>query len=98
MKTNYGSKALLFGASLLLATATFAGEKASVKVYENVKVNGTTLAPGKYELSWEGASSTVEVSIRRGGNAVATVPAALETANSARAGGGYSTKTEGDGT
>ena len=31
MKTNYGSKALLFGASLLLATAAFAGEKATVK-------------------------------------------------------------------
>ena len=98
MKTNYGSKALLFGASLLLATAAFAGEKASIKVYENVKVNGTTLKTGKYELSWEGAGSTVEVSIRQGGNTVATVPAALETAKSAPDGSGYCTKTEGDGT
>jgi len=35
----------LLGASLFLVTAAFAGEKASVKVYENVKLNGKTIAP-----------------------------------------------------
>lgn len=97
MNTKHFSKGLLFGASLLLATAAFAGEKASVKVYESVKVNGTTLAPGKYDLAWEGSGSTVQLSIRQGSNTVATVPAAVETVKIAPAGTGYSTKTEGDG-
>lgn len=98
MNSKHISKGLLFGASLLLATAAFAGEKATVKVYESVKVNGTTLAPGKYEVAWEGTGSTVQVSIRQGANTVATVPAAVETAKAAPASTGYSTKTEGDGT
>ena len=98
MNTKHITKGLLFGASLLLATAAFAGEKATVKVYENVKVNGTTLAPGKYEVAWEGTGSTVQVSIRQGANTVATIPAAVETAKTAPASTGYSTKTEGDGT
>lgn len=98
MNTKHITKGLLFGASLLLATAAFAGEKATVKVYENVKINGTTLTPGKYEVAWEGAGSTVQVSIRQGGNTVATIPAAVETAKAAPGSTGYSTKTEGDGT
>lgn len=97
MINKHISKGLLFGASLLLATAAFAGEKATVKVYENVKVNGTTLTPGKYEVAWEGNGSTVQVSIRQGATTVATVPAALETAKAAPSSTGYSTKTEGDG-
>jgi hypothetical protein len=97
MNIKHITKSLLFGASLLLATAAFAGEKATVKVYENVKVNGTTLAPGKYEVAWEGTGSTVQVSIRQGANTVATIPAAIETAKAAPAATGYSTKTEGDG-
>ena len=98
MNIKHFSKGLLFGASLLLATAAFAGEKATLKLYESVKVNGTTLAPGKYELAWEGAGATVQVSIRQGSDTVATVPAAVETAKAAPATTGYSTKTEGDGT
>jgi|KBSMisStaDraftv2_1062788.scaffolds.fasta_scaffold12302_3 hypothetical protein len=97
MNTKHITKSLLFGASLLLASAAFAGEKATIKVYENVKVNGTTLAPGKYDLAWEGSGSTVQLNIRQGNNTVATVPAALETSKAAPAGTGYSTKTEGDG-
>lgn len=97
MNTKQFAKGLLFGASLLFASAAFAGEKASVKVYESVKVNGTTLAPGKYDLAWEGAGSTVQLSIKQGSNTVATVPAAVETAKAAPSSTGYATKTEGDG-
>src|SRR5262250_1335298 len=98
MNTKHISKGLLFGASLLLATAVFAGEKATVKVYENVKVNGTTLVPGKYEVAWESTGSAVQVSIRQGATIVATAPAAVETAKAPSATTGYSTKIEGDGT
>jgi hypothetical protein len=97
MNSKHITKGLLFGASLLLATAAFAGEKATVRVYENVKVNGTTLTPGKYEVAWEGTGATVQVSIRQGANTIATIPAAVETAKAAPAGTGYSTKTDEDG-
>ena len=97
MNGKHISKGLLFGASLLLASAAFAGEKATVRVYETVKVNGTTLLPGKYEVAWEGGGSTVQVSIRQGSSTIATIPAAVETAKAAPSGSGYSTKTDGDG-
>ncbi len=91
------TKGLLFGASLLLASAAFAGEKASVKVYETVKVNGKTLPAGIYDVSWEGTGSNVQVSIQKGKETLATVPAQLEASNSAPASTGYSTRKEGDG-
>ena len=97
MNTKHFTKGLLFGASLLLATAAFAGEKATVKVYDDVKVNGKTLTPGNYQLAWEGNGSNVQVSIRQGNNTVATVPAAVETSNAAPSTSGYSTKKESDG-
>jgi hypothetical protein len=91
------TKGLLFGASFLLASAAFAGEKASVKLYEDVKVNGKTLPAGKYDLSWEGTGSNVQLNIHHGKETVATIPAQLEAAKSAPASTGYSTKKEDDG-
>jgi hypothetical protein len=97
MSTKNITKGLLFGASLLLASAAFAGERASVKLYEDVKLNGKTLAAGNYDLSWEGTGSNVQVNIRQGKETVATLPALLETSKSAPASSGYSTKKEDDG-
>jgi hypothetical protein len=97
MNSKNITKGLLLGASLLLASAAFAGERASVKLYEDVKLNGKTLAAGQYDLSWEGTGSNVQVSIRQGKETVATLPAQLEPAKSAPASSGYSTKKQGDG-
>jgi hypothetical protein len=97
MKTKNFAKGLLLGASLFLASSAIAGEKASVKVYEDVKVNGKTLAPGKYDLSWEGTGPNVQLSIRQGKDTIATLPAQIETSNSASANTGYSTRKEDDG-
>jgi len=97
MNIKHITKGLLFGASLLLATTAFAGEKASVKVYEDVKVNGKTLTPGDYELTWDGAGSNVQVSIRQHSSTVATVPASVETSKNAPNITGYNTKTDADG-
>src|SRR5439155_1071146 len=77
MNSKNISKGLLLGASLFLATAAFAGEKASVKVYENVKLNGKTIAPGKYDLEWTGAGPDVQLNIRKGNDTVASAPAKL---------------------
>jgi len=98
MNSKYISKGLLLGASLFLATAAFAGEKASVKVYESVKLNGTTLAPGKYDLEWSGTGPDVQLNIRKGGDTVVSAPAKITPVATAAAGTGYSTKAEGDGT
>ena len=97
MRTKNISKGLLFGASLLLASAAFAGEKASLKVYETLKVNGKTIPAGNYDVSWEGAGSNVQVSILKGKDTIATLPAQIEASNAASASTGYSTRKEGDG-
>jgi hypothetical protein len=97
MNTRHISKSLLFSASLFLASAAFAGEKNTVKVYEDVKVNGKTIPAGKYDLSWEGSGSNVQVNIQKGKEVIATVPAQVETAKAAAPSTGYSTRKEGDG-
>jgi len=73
MKTKHFAKGLLFGASLLLASAAFAGQKASIKLYEDVKVSGKTLTAGQYDLAWEGTGANVQLSIRQGKDTIATV-------------------------
>ncbi len=97
MKTKHFAKGLLFGAALVLASAAFAGEKASVKLYDDVKVNGKTLPAGKYDLSWEGSGANVQLSIHQGKETIATVPAQSAATNSAPTSTGYSTKKEDDG-
>ena len=97
MNTKNIVKGLLFGASLFLASAAFAGEKASVKVFETVKVSGKTLPAGVYNFSWEGTGSSVQVSIQKGKETVATIPAQLETSDFAPAGSGYSIRQQVDG-
>src|SRR5258708_34271193 len=97
MKTKHFAKGLLFGASLLLASAAFAGQKASIKLYEDVKVSGKTLTAGQYDLAWEGSGANVQLSIRQGKDTIATVPAQLENSASAPSGTGYCTTREDDG-
>jgi hypothetical protein len=97
MKMKNFAKGLLFGASLLLASAAFAGEKATVKLYDDVKVNGKTLTPGDYQLAWEGTGGDVQVSIRQGKNIIATIPPQVETSSSSAPSTGYSTKQADDG-
>jgi hypothetical protein len=97
MNTKHFAKGFLFGAALVLASAAFAGEKASVKLYDDVKVNGKTLPAGKYDLSWEGSGANVQLSIHQGKETIATLPAQIEATNSAPPSTGYSTKQEDDG-
>jgi hypothetical protein len=97
MKTANFAKGLLLGASLLLASAAFAGEKATLKLYENVTINGKTLRAGKYDVAWEGSGSNVQLSIRQGKETLATLPAQVETTQSAPTASGYSAKKEDNG-
>lgn len=70
-----GTKSVLLGVALLVATSAFAGNKANLQVQEPVNVSGTTLKPGDYRLEWEGNGPNVEMSILKGKNVVAKVPA-----------------------
>src|SRR5262245_8393359 len=75
MKLSIAGK-LLLGLALLSTTVAFAANKGSlVVVGDAVTVNGHQLAPGAYQLKWDGTGSTVELSIFSNGKLVATVPA-----------------------
>lgn len=73
MKTWKSS--LLLAAATLLATSAFAANKASMRLQEPVNVSGKQLTPGGYTVSWEGSGPGVELSILKGKNVVAKVPA-----------------------
>ena len=75
MKFTMVSKSLMLGLALLLASSAFAASKASLQITHPVTVSGTQLKPGDYKLQWDGSGPNVEVSILRGKNVVAKVPA-----------------------
>ena len=69
------SKKLLPAFALLVATSAFAANKASLELTDPVTVNGQKLAAGQYQLKWDGAGPSVELTIVSRGKVVATVPA-----------------------
>lgn len=97
MNTSKIAKGLLVGASLFLASVAFAGEKATVKLYEDVKLNGKTLPAGKYDVTWVGTGANVQVSIHQGKETIATLPGQIEASQSAPSSTGYATRKEDDG-
>ena len=97
MKLSTLSKGLLFGASLVLAASAFAGEKAALRIYENVNINGKTISPGKYQAEWTGPGSDVQLSLRQGKQTIATLPAHLAASPNAYPTTGYATRKEDDG-
>ena len=80
MNASKISEILLPGLALLMATSAFAANKAnkgSIKLDQPATISGHQLAPGQYKLTWDGASSNVELMISSDGKLVATVPAHL---------------------
>ncbi|MFZ2085544.1 MAG: hypothetical protein WBQ74_06635 [Candidatus Sulfotelmatobacter sp.] len=75
MKFATVSKSLVLGLALVLASTAFAATKGSLQLSNPVTVNGTTLKPGDYKVQWEGSGPNVELSILKGKNVVAKVPA-----------------------
>ena len=82
MKFATVTKSLVMGLVLLLAGSAFAASKASLTLNHDTTVNGTKLKAGDYKLQWDGSGPDVEVSIVRGKNVVAKVPAKLVDLNS----------------
>ena len=97
MNTKFISKGLLVGASLFFASAAFAGDKASVKFYEDVKLNGKTIAAGKYNVELEGTGPQAQLSIRQGKETIATVQATVNPTKVAQPATGYATAEAQDG-
>jgi hypothetical protein len=83
MKLNNLAKSVVLGLAVLLASSAFASNKGSLQVHEAVEINGQQLAPGVYQLRWDGTGSNVEVSVMRGNKEVAKVAAKVITLNEA---------------
>jgi hypothetical protein len=79
MKLNNLAKAVVFGLAVLLASSAFASNKGTLLVREAVEVNGQQLAPGQYQVRWDGTGSNVEVSFMRGNKEVAKTVAKVVT-------------------
>jgi hypothetical protein len=98
MKLSNISSGLLLGMTLLLATGASAASKGALKLDEAVSVNGTHLAKGEYEVTWDGTGPNVELNVIQSKKIVATVPARLVQLNHPGPGQGYGTRKEEDGT
>ena len=70
---------VLFGSALLFSSAAVAGDsnKGSLKLYEKVSVEGKSLNPGQYTITWDGSGPNVQVTVLQGKQTVATFPAHL---------------------
>ena len=79
MKRNQLLKTVVLGLAVLLASSAFAISKGSLHVQEPLAVNGQQLAPGDYQLRWEGTGSNVEVSFLQGGKEVVKASARVIT-------------------
>jgi len=69
-----------FGATLLIASAAYAGEmnKGTLHLKDTVSVRGQTLKPGDYKVEWNGNGPNTEVKLVQGKNTVAKFPAKVE--------------------
>jgi hypothetical protein len=93
-----GSKSLILGLALLLATSAFAANKGSLQVQEPLNVNGTRLVPGDYRVQWDGTGPNVELSILQGKKVVAKAPAHMIELSRPSTGDSAVVKDNGDGT
>jgi hypothetical protein len=75
MKLTHVAKTMVLGLAVLLASSAFASNKSSLQVRESVEINGQQLAPGEYQLRWDGTGSNVEVSFMQGKKEVAKATA-----------------------
>jgi len=75
MKFTNLAKTAVLGLAVLLASSAFASNKGSLQIREACEINGQQLAPGDYQVRWEGAGPSVEVSFMKGKKEVAKAPA-----------------------
>ncbi len=85
MKLNHLAKSVVLGLAVLLASSAFASNKGSLQVREAFEVNGQQLAPGQYQVRWDGTGSNVEVSFMQGKKEVAKASAKVVALDKASA-------------
>jgi hypothetical protein len=51
----------------------------SVEIFDVVQIGTTEVKPGNYKVEWQGTGSAVEVTFRRNGKTVVTVPGTFKT-------------------
>jgi hypothetical protein len=94
MKVSKISSGLLLGLMLLLATSASAATKSP---QNKGSLNGTRLAVGNYQLTWQGTGADVELNILQSHKVVATVPARLVDLERPARGDAYGTRKLEDG-
>jgi hypothetical protein len=70
----------------------------SVEIFNAVQIGTTELKPGNYKVEWQGTGSAVEVSFRRNGKTVVTLPGTLKTNDDEVTQDGIVTEATGTGT
>ncbi|MGB9205317.1 MAG: hypothetical protein WCB94_15270 [Terriglobales bacterium] len=85
MKLNHLAKTVVLGLAVLLASSAFASNKGSLQVHEAFEVNGQQLAPGQYQVRWDGTGANVEVSFMQGKKEVAKASAKVVALDKASA-------------
>ncbi len=65
--------------TLMLTGAAFAGTVSKTLTFENpVQVNGTTLQPGDYKVTFDDHAATTQLTFKKGKKDVATAPAQVK--------------------
>ena len=72
---NHLAKTVVLGLAVLLASSAFASNKGSLQVRESFEINGQQLAPGDYDVRWDGTGSSVEVTFIKNHKEVAKTSA-----------------------
>jgi hypothetical protein len=90
----------LAGAALLLGSGAVAGEnnKGALHLWDKVSLEGKVLAPGTYKVEWQGSGPSVQVTLVKDKETVATFSGHLSDKATANRTDGYSTDKAVDGT
>ncbi|MGA2811292.1 MAG: hypothetical protein ABSG16_07830 [Candidatus Acidiferrum sp.] len=90
---------LLCGATLLFSSVALAGDsnKGTLKLNDQVVVDGKPVKPGNYTVEWDGSGPAVQIKLLRGKQTVATLPAHLTEQARTSSQDAYGTSTAPDG-
>lgn len=91
--------AAFLGGSLLVSASVFAAtaNKKSIHLYETITISGKQLPAGDYKVEWTDSGNSVQLSILKGKDVVATLPAKVVSINDPNKQDGYETSSAEDG-
>jgi hypothetical protein len=89
----------LAGAALLLCSGAVASEnnKGTLRLSDKVSLEGKVLAPGTYKVEWQGSGPSVQVTILKDKETVATFSARLSDLTTPSRANAYGTESGADG-